>query len=495
MDIKKQLKGSVADGNKIMEMEGDDDEEDDDDNEEWYSTTMVTDEPLKPSATVVVNFSKDDGMVRKDKAKGDGVKKEAKSPSQKEEIQTLKTASRLHLFFSLWHGMYVCRKMGNSVLLQGLILSAVPRSYLEDLSSNLVNKDNLLHILHWFRDCWKRDGEAGEMNLYSLWRCILSKTFPSDEFLVSLCYCLFLALGYTCRLVYAIEPFQKKLKTGGGKGRSSSGVSSPTCRNPAKQWIELWFEDKWMNLDCINAVVDDPFAMEKNEMIYALAFESLLLRDAFHSRGWRIYQRVKLDDVTFRYASKFHETVRKMRNSLDDKAMSELLSHLSMESKLQSRIQEECDSRERKEAFEKEPLPTSISAFNNHPKYVLERHLKQFEVLRDKTVILGYCREEAVYPRSAVGHVKARENWIKLARSIKSGEEPAKFIKKRKKPKPKSEFSSSKRVVELSSDDEEEEEEDDNETVAYNPRKHTALYGEWQTVTLILAEFPAHLSN
>jgi len=81
------------------------------------------------------------------------------------------------------------------------------------------------------------------------------------------------------------------------------------------------------------------------------------------------------------------------------------------------------------EEEEKQPLPTSIAGFLNHPLYVLERHIKKYEVLYKKEPVLGYIRNEAIYPRSNVRAVNTKEYWIRQGLSIKEGAEPAKYVK------------------------------------------------------------------
>ncbi|KAI9489463.1 hypothetical protein BDB00DRAFT_770608 [Zychaea mexicana] len=78
-----------------------------------------------------------------------------------------------------------------------------------------------------------------------------------------------------------------------------------------------------------------------------------------------------------------------------------------------------------------EPMPTSIGAFNNHPLYALERHLKKFEVLHPKEPVLGHIRGESIYPRSCVKPVHTAETWIKQGRVIKDGEQPVKRVNAR----------------------------------------------------------------
>ena len=125
-------------------------------------------------------------------------------------------------------------------------------------------------------------------------------------------------------------------------------------------------------------------------------------------------------------------------------------------------------------------FPKSISAFLNHPKYVLERHLKKFEIIRPMGPehALGQVRGENIYPRANVHTLHTSDKWLSLeARSIKPGEEPSKIVKSRVKPTKKS-------IKDLSYIRSTNSSDDDLD-VPYQepdqPQQMVGLYGEWQT--------------
>lgn len=121
-----------------------------------------------------------------------------------------------------------------------------------------------------------------------------------------------------------------------------------------------------------------------------------------------------------------------------------------------AREQQEMDQME-----SKEPMPTSISAFNNHPLYALERHLKKFEVLHPREPVLGRIRNEMIYPRSCVKPVHTAETWMKHGRVIRDGEQPVKHVNARAVTTEK------KRAQELAKQE--------------GHVLQVACYGEWQT--------------
>ncbi|KAL7052141.1 hypothetical protein ACKWTF_004785 [Chironomus riparius] len=68
--------------------------------------------------------------------------------------------------------------------------------------------------------------------------------------------------------------------------------------------------------------------------------------------------------------------------------------------------------------------------FKNHPLYVLKRHLLKFQAIYPpEPPILGYIREEAIYPRDCVFTLHSRETWIKDARVVKLHEQAYKNVK------------------------------------------------------------------
>lgn len=67
--------------------------------------------------------------------------------------------------------------------------------------------------------------------------------------------------------------------------------------------------------------------------------------------------------------------------------------------------------------------------FKNHPLYALKRHLLKFQAIYPpEPPILGYIREEAIYPREAVFTLHSRETWLKEARVVKLHEKPYKMV-------------------------------------------------------------------
>lgn len=77
-----------------------------------------------------------------------------------------------------------------------------------------------------------------------------------------------------------------------------------------------------------------------------------------------------------------------------------------------------------------EAMPTTMSGFKDHQLYVLERHLKQNEVIHPLTE-LGKFRGEPVYARANVHELKTAENWMRRGRVIREGRQAMKWVKQR----------------------------------------------------------------
>lgn len=72
---------------------------------------------------------------------------------------------------------------------------------------------------------------------------------------------------------------------------------------------------------------------------------------------------------------------------------------------------------------------TQYRRYKNHPLYALKRHLLKFQALYPpEPIILGFIRNEAVYPRECVYTLHSRDIWIKEAKVVKPGEKPYKIV-------------------------------------------------------------------
>ncbi|RIB13047.1 hypothetical protein C2G38_2199004 [Gigaspora rosea] len=218
-------------------------------------------------------------------------------------------------------------------------------------------------------------------------------------------------------------------------------------------WCEVYYatQKKWICVDPIRARVNSPKPMEPpssekdNVMAYVVAYE----QDGY------------IKDVTRRYATQWGARTRKLR--IPDKDgqnwWDETLAYFA---RPYEREQDKIEDSNLHSMEVSERIPTTISHFNNHPLYALERHLKKFEILFPKTPIIGNIRGEPIYPRKNVKQLHTVETWLREGRQVMEGQQPVKYVKSRV-------FTLSKRRAA-------------NMAEFFNQEPpESALYGEWQT--------------
>lgn len=228
---------------------------------------------------------------------------------------------------------------------------------------------------------------------------------------------------------------------------------------PPTVWAEVFdpHKDRWVCVDPIRCFHDKPRQMEpaktdrRNVMSFVLAFDE-------DGDG--------CTDVTRRYTTHLAQALKLRERELTRREKEGGLKpwsvlFLSGIQRKRRREREEKEEQELDSMEAGEQMPSSIQAFNNHPLYALERHLKKFEVLYPSKPVLGHIKGEKVYPRSCVKTVHTVESWMKLGRVIKIGEQPVKRVKARAVTLEK------KRMQELA--------KQDGDTLQVN------CYGEWQT--------------
>lgn len=121
------------------------------------------------------------------------------------------------------------------------------------------------------------------------------------------------------------------------------------------------------------------------------------------------------------------------------------------------------------------PLPSSLSGFKDHPKYLLERHLLTDEALNPNNSSVVACfKGENIYLQEHKEKLLSRIHWRRKLRSVKSNENPSKTVKRRKMKESAGNNSSDNGVDSV----------------------EIKLYGSWQTEDLKVMLFkPVHHSQ
>ncbi|KAJ2814138.1 hypothetical protein H4S07_000124 [Coemansia furcata] len=143
-------------------------------------------------------------------------------------------------------------------------------------------------------------------------------------------------------------------------------------------------------------------------------------------------------DITRRYAQDFtNTTLRRRLESVDKKVdqrekvwwehwISRWSNNDSESSDRHERENEDMERRSRPGA-----IPKRIADFAKSPYYVLQRNLRQNEVLHPAHPVVGVIKGESVYLRENVRILRSQQAWMREGRQVKASQVPAKQIKQR----------------------------------------------------------------
>ncbi|ODQ68334.1 Rad4-domain-containing protein, partial [Nadsonia fulvescens var. elongata DSM 6958] len=202
-------------------------------------------------------------------------------------------------------------------------------------------------------------------------------------------------------------------------------------------WVEAYdcASQRWVSIDpCSKKIVEvvkyrsklePPLNDPKNTLSYVVAFD-----DQGFAR-----------DVTRRYTQFYNTKTRKKRVTNLGPQGKEWWEEKVMKACFEPKFQSDIDQLEVAELNNREiqeKLPTNIQDFKNHPIFVLERHLKQSEVLMEPRIPCGTLavtsgrRVEKIFKRKDVRAVKSALTWYQLGKIIKPGQQPLKMVKRKK---------------------------------------------------------------
>ena len=203
-------------------------------------------------------------------------------------------------------------------------------------------------------------------------------------------------------------------------------------------WIEAFSAaiQKWLSVDPLvtkkiakPSKFEPPASDPSNSLSYVIAFE----------------EDGSARDVTRRYARAYNAKTRRQRvesTKEGDKWWKRVMRIYKRPFAL-DRDQVEDAELNAKEATE--GMPRNIVEFRNHPHYVLERHLRRNEFIHPRREVGkvsatkladGDRAVEPVFRRGDVHVVKSEDNWYRLGRDVKDGEEPLKVVTPRRKKDP-----------------------------------------------------------
>lgn len=197
-------------------------------------------------------------------------------------------------------------------------------------------------------------------------------------------------------------------------------------------WVEVFnsAHQKWVTIDTHSSFtvnspekMEPPLSFAQNSLTYVIAF------DGDHTAK----------DITRRYAKAYSAKTRKFRVECTPDGGDWWRRTMKFFMRLSpiDRDQVEDAALARKEAAE--GIPKNVQDFKDHPVYVLERHLKNNEVIHPMNPVgkvnVGSAmnaKMEPIYRRKDVHTVRSADKWYRMGRDVLDGEQPLKHAKPKK---------------------------------------------------------------
>ncbi|KAJ2022739.1 hypothetical protein IWW57_004404 [Coemansia sp. S610] len=228
-------------------------------------------------------------------------------------------------------------------------------------------------------------------------------------------------------------------------------------------WCEVFdqISESWVPINAYTGTIEHPSILGRPLSRQQCAFPYIIGLDSNNC----------IRDITRRYAHDFTNTTLRLRlESVDQKVdrqanlwwerwISRWSNVDSGAGAKHEREDEDMDERSRPSA-----IPKRITDFAKSPYYVLQRNLRQNEIIHPAHPVVGIIRGESVYLRENVRVLRSQQGWMREGRQVKAGQVAAKQIKYRGL------TARSKQTAEAM------------EASGIEPT--TDLYGEWQTELL-----------
>ncbi|SNX86515.1 related to RAD4 - Excision repair protein [Melanopsichium pennsylvanicum] len=220
----------------------------------------------------------------------------------------------------------------------------------------------------------------------------------------------------------SFRPKQLKDSEVAGDGTTENPVdlqASPTM------WVEVFSKpyQKWITVDPIRSLIrpsgnrhmEPPAFDRQNKLIYVVAFEE----DG--------YAR----DVTARYTKTLNSRVSRLRPPTRAKGEEEWWSKVARAIHRPQKLDRDAmEDAELQDNASREPMPSSMNGFKDHPIYFLEKFLKRDEVVFPRRQIATF-QGTPVFSKSDVQTLRSSRQWFNEGRVVKDGEIALKFVKSR----------------------------------------------------------------
>ncbi|SJX64980.1 related to RAD4-Excision repair protein [Sporisorium reilianum f. sp. reilianum] len=194
---------------------------------------------------------------------------------------------------------------------------------------------------------------------------------------------------------------------------------------PPTMWVEVFSKpyQKWITVDPVRSMIQpsgsrhmEPPAFDRqNKLVYVVAFEE----DG--------YAR----DVTARYTKTLNSRVSRLRPPTRSKGEEDWWARVARSIHRPQKLDRDAmEDAELQDSSSREPMPSSMNGFKDHPVYFLEKFLKRDEVVFPRRQIATF-QGTPVFSKSDVQTLRSSRQWYNEGRVIKDGEVALKFVKSR----------------------------------------------------------------
>ncbi|TKY85576.1 hypothetical protein EX895_005738 [Sporisorium graminicola] len=194
---------------------------------------------------------------------------------------------------------------------------------------------------------------------------------------------------------------------------------------PPTMWVEVFSKpyQKWITVDPVRSMIrpsgnrhmEPPAFDRQNKLIYVVAFEE----DG--------YAR----DVTARYTKTLNSRVSRLRPPTRSKGEEEWWARVVRSIHRPQKLDRDAmEDAELQDNSSREPMPSSMNGFKDHPVYFLEKFLKRDEIVFPRRQIATF-QGTPVFSKSDVQTLRSSRQWYNEGRVVKDGEVALKFVKSR----------------------------------------------------------------
>ncbi|KAJ2616889.1 hypothetical protein GGF44_005883, partial [Coemansia sp. RSA 1694] len=196
-------------------------------------------------------------------------------------------------------------------------------------------------------------------------------------------------------------------------------------------WCEVFdqISERWVPINAYTGTIEHPSSLVKQQKRQQCAFPYIVGLDSQNF----------MRDITRRYAHDFtNTTLRRRLESVDEKVdkrarvwWEQWISRWSNSSDSEANDRDEREDEDMERRARLSAIPKRIADFSKSPYYVLQRNLRQNEIIYPTQPVVGVIKGEFVYLRENVCVLRTQHAWMREGRQVKAGQVAAKQIKQR----------------------------------------------------------------